>query len=121
MYEHTGVIHFWMPFVQDSLHDVLASPMFSPYTFPTLDPSPNANSFIAVARSLVFQLMSALEYLHASEIAHRDIKPRNVLITSEGCLKLIDFGISWDTQFTPSPEALWPEPRDNMCPQICSG
>ena len=44
--------------------------------------------------SLVEQLLSALEYAHQNGVIHQDIKPANILITSDGRLKVTDFGIA---------------------------
>jgi serine/threonine-protein kinase len=48
------------------------------------------------ALGIARQICGALVYLHAQGIVHRDLKPDNVLITPEGQVRLIDFGIAMD-------------------------
>lgn len=40
------------------------------------------------------QVLSAVQYAHAHLVIHRDLKPANILVTGEGQVQLLDFGIA---------------------------
>lgn len=45
-------------------------------------------------RCYMYQLLRGLEFCHAHNVIHRDVKPENVLIDKSGILKLCDFGFA---------------------------
>ena len=51
---------------------------------------------LALKESIQYQVgvLSALEFSHRAGVVHRDIKPANVMITTEGAVKVVDFGIA---------------------------
>eukprot|EP00842_Homolaphlyctis_polyrhiza_P004360 jgi/Hompol1/4925/HPOL_004029-RA len=59
-----------------------------------LDLAENNKLDLALSHWFFIQLMEGVLYLHSQGIAHRDIKPGNMLITSDGILKITDFGVA---------------------------
>ena len=46
------------------------------------------------AIEIVSGVLSALQYSHDNHLVHRDIKPGNIMLTSDGKVKVMDFGIA---------------------------
>jgi serine/threonine-protein kinase len=49
---------------------------------------------VDVALEVTSEVLTALDYSHRAGIVHRDIKPGNVMITENGQVKVMDFGIA---------------------------
>lgn len=47
-----------------------------------------------ISKHIISNLIVGISFLHAHGVVHRDIKPDNLLITPQGNVKLVDFGMS---------------------------
>ncbi|KXS13683.1 cyclin-dependent kinase 10 [Gonapodya prolifera JEL478] len=68
-------------------------------------PTPYTQSQV---KCLLRQLLEGVAYLHAQYITHRDLKLSNLLLTSEGIMKIADFGLA----------RKWGQPIRPMTPKV---
>ena len=47
-----------------------------------------------IIKKAVCDVASGLKFMHSNGVLHRDIKPQNILVGSDGIAKLADFGVS---------------------------
>ena len=45
-------------------------------------------------RSIMWQILDGVSYLHQNWILHRDLKPANIMVTVNGCIKIGDLGLA---------------------------
>lgn len=82
--EEQGLLYLVMPILKESLRDRMAREGIIPP---------------AEAGRIVVQVAAALDAAHNHGIVHRDVKPENILLNSEGKAHLTDFGISREVEF----------------------
>ncbi|OGR89835.1 MAG: hypothetical protein A3J74_05030 [Elusimicrobia bacterium RIFCSPHIGHO2_02_FULL_57_9] len=79
---------------------------------------------LAEAKEIIKQACQALDYAHSHNVVHRDLKPANIMITDEGLVKVMDFGISRRMREAMQPskirETVWGTPG-YMAPELREG
>lgn len=66
------------------------------------------------------KLFSALNHMHSQGVVHRDIKPENIMLTTQGELKLIDFGLAQRCKFQSNQTDIAGTPY-YMAPEVLDG
>jgi eukaryotic-like serine/threonine-protein kinase len=69
---------------------------------------------------LLLHVLSATAHAHANLIVHRDIKPGNVLVSRQGQVKLLDFGIAKLLEEQPHASELTLEAHRVLTPEYCA-
>jgi len=92
---HPNIVHM-IEVVKDDGKFILIQEYVEGVTLPEL----LASNISSVQKEALFlQLLSVVAYAHDHKIIHRDIKPDNIMVRSDGRLKLLDFGsakeLSW--------------------------
>ncbi len=49
-------------------------------------------------QTIAFEFLSGLRYIHKHGIIHRDLRPMNIAIDTQGVLKILDYGLARSVQ-----------------------
>ena len=76
---------------------------------------------LSVKLGYIVHVCEALSYAHSHNVIHRDIKPANIMVTKEGVVKVVDFGIARLTDMSLTQPNMMIGSRAYMSPQLYKG
>jgi serine/threonine-protein kinase len=76
---------------------------------------------LSVKLGYIVRVCDALAYAHQHNVVHRDVKPANVMVTKEGVVKVVDFGIARLTDMSMTQPNMMIGSRAYMSPQLYKG
>jgi serine/threonine protein kinase len=76
---------------------------------------------LSVKLGYLVRVCDALAYAHQHNVVHRDVKPANIMVTKEGVVKVVDFGIARLTDMSMTQPNMMIGSRAYMSPQLYKG
>jgi len=76
---------------------------------------------LSVKLGYIVRVCEALSYAHRHNVIHRDVKPANIMVTKEGVVKVVDFGIARLTDMSLTQPHMMIGSRAYMSPQLYKG
>jgi serine/threonine protein kinase len=76
---------------------------------------------LSVKLGYIVRVCDALAYAHQHSVVHRDVKPANIMVTKEGVVKVVDFGIARLTDMSMTQPNMMIGSRAYMSPQLYKG
>ncbi|HYL63292.1 MAG TPA: protein kinase [Candidatus Methylomirabilis sp.] len=76
---------------------------------------------LSVKLGYIVRVCEALAYAHQHNVVHRDVKPGNIMVTKEGVVKVVDFGIARLTDMSMTQPNMMIGSRAYMSPQLYKG
>ena len=55
-------------------------------------------------KTIAYNLLCAMNYVHSADVLHRDLKPANILVNEDCEVKICDFGLARGLNSEPAPE-----------------
>jgi serine/threonine protein kinase len=89
---HPNIVHLEDSFV-DNLHYYLVMEVVTGGDLADFIHNSQSQCRERVAAGLFFQIVSGIQYCHSRGVAHRDLKPQNILLTKDHDVKIADFGL----------------------------
>ncbi|KAI9729712.1 MAG: hypothetical protein M1834_006663 [Cirrosporium novae-zelandiae] len=91
---HPNIVNLREVVRGDKLDDVFLVMDFLEHDLKTLQEDMSEPFLPSEVKTLLLQLVSAIDYLHDNWILHRDLKTSNILMNNRGQIKIADFGMA---------------------------
>ncbi|GMS99632.1 hypothetical protein PENTCL1PPCAC_21808, partial [Pristionchus entomophagus] len=99
--QHENIVNFLFAFTPDSSHESLQNVyLLTEYAGEDLDKLIQKETLARHSydlkdfKPMLIQLLNAIQFLNSAKVIHRDLKPQNIAIKSNGKLTLLDFGLA---------------------------